>query len=116
MNRDQYTKLENLPNIGPAIAAGLRSIGIIFPQDLRKQDPYGLYEKLCRKTFCRQDLCVLDVFISAVRFMQGEPARPWWHYTQERKQKLSVQTGKRLILQSKTGENTNRREGAKKRQ
>jgi hypothetical protein len=27
-------------------------------------------------------------FISAVRFMEGAPARPWWHYTAERKKKF----------------------------
>ncbi|MGH8060471.1 MAG: helix-hairpin-helix domain-containing protein [Pseudoxanthomonas sp.] len=28
---------------------------------------------------------MLDTFISVVRFMDGEPPRPWWHYTTERK-------------------------------
>jgi hypothetical protein len=28
---------------------------------------------------------VLDVFISVVRFMQGETAQAWWCYTEERK-------------------------------
>jgi hypothetical protein len=33
---------------------------------------------------------VLDVFLSAVRFMEGAPARPWWHYTAERKRALAA--------------------------
>jgi hypothetical protein len=33
---------------------------------------------------------VLDVFISAVRFMEGAPARPWWRYTAERKRALAA--------------------------
>ena len=89
MNRDQYTELEQLPNIGPAMAGDLRLIGIFRPRELLKQDPYEMYDKLCRKTQHRQDPCVLDTFISAVRFMQGAPKRPWWAYTAERKRILA---------------------------
>jgi hypothetical protein len=32
---------------------------------------------------------VIDVFIAAVRFMAGEPAKPWWKYTPERKRTLA---------------------------
>ncbi len=38
----------------------------------------------------RHDPCVIDVFIAAVRFMGGEPAKPWWKYTPERKQTLAA--------------------------
>jgi hypothetical protein len=31
----------------------------------------------------------LDTFIAAVRFMEGEPKRPWWKYTAERKRTLA---------------------------
>lgn len=36
----------------------------------------------------RHDPCLLDVFIAVVRFMDGEPAKPWWKYTTERKREL----------------------------
>jgi len=36
---------------------------------------------MCQTTGVRQDLCVIDVFIAAVRFMAGESAKPWWKYT-----------------------------------
>ena len=88
MNREQYTRLEQIPNIGPASADDLRLIGISYPQDLIGRDPYVLYDELCRKTGHRHDPCVIDVFISAVRFMEGEPKRPWWAYTSERKRTL----------------------------
>lgn len=78
-------KLEDLMNVGPSIAADLRGIGIQHPDDLIGKDPYALYETLCRRTGVRHDPCVLDTFISVVRFMEGAPARPWWHYTDERK-------------------------------
>jgi hypothetical protein len=87
--RNQYTELEQLPNVGPAIAGDLRRMGIARPGDLKNRDPYAMYEKLCRVTNRRQDPCVLDVFISVVRFLGGAPARPWWEYTAERKRKLA---------------------------
>ena len=73
--------LEAIPNIGPSVARDLRSIGIKRPQDLIGRNPQSLYERLCRRTGARQDPCVLDTFVSAVRFMEGAPPRPWWHYT-----------------------------------
>jgi hypothetical protein len=88
MNRKQMTRLEDLPNVGPATAGDLRKIGVMSPADLRTADPYQLYDKLCKITGQRHDPCVIDVFISVVRFMQGAPAKPWWAYTAERKAKL----------------------------
>ena len=38
----------------------------------------------------RHDPCVIDVFIAAVRFMAGEPSKPWWKYTPERKRTLAA--------------------------
>jgi hypothetical protein len=80
-------KLEEIPNIGPSLAGDLRRIGVHLPGELRGRDPYALYRALCDATGERQDPCVLDTFISAVRFMEGAPARPWWKYTKERKRK-----------------------------
>jgi Pathogenicity locus len=78
--------LEQLPNIGPSIAADLRLIGVLRPQELTERDPFALYQALSRATGQRQDPCVLDTFMAAVDFMRGAPARPWWHYTAQRKQ------------------------------
>ena len=86
----QAKVLEAIPNIGPLIARDLRSIGIKQPHDLIGRDPLSLYQALCDRTRTRQDPCVLDTFISAVRFMEGARARPWWFYTAERKEKFSA--------------------------
>jgi hypothetical protein len=83
------TVLEAIPNVGASIARDLRSIGIKQPKDLVGRNPYSLYRALCDLTRTRQDPCVLDTFISAVRFMEGAPARPWWSYTAERKKKFA---------------------------
>ena len=77
--------LEQLPNIGPALAADLRLIGIQTPAELRGKDPFVLYQKLCAATGQRQDPCVLDTFMAATDFMRGAPAAPWWKYTPQRK-------------------------------
>lgn len=87
-NEPKIVMLTDIPNIGPAMARDLTLLGIEQPDQLRGRDPYRLYEELCRITGKRQDPCVLDVFIAAVRFMEGAPARPWWHYTAERKATL----------------------------
>jgi hypothetical protein len=77
--------LEQLPNIGPALAADLRSIGIAQPNQLRGKDPFVLYQQLCAATGQRQDPCVLDTFMAATDFMSGAPPAPWWTYTPQRK-------------------------------
>ena len=83
--RRTKSSLEALPNIGPATAADLHLLGISSSEQLKGRDPWELYERLCRITGQRHDPCLLDVFIATVRFVEGAPALPWWHYTAERK-------------------------------
>jgi len=85
VDRARLHKLTDLPNIGPALADDLRLIGIERPLDLVGRSPVELYHALSSITGTRQDPCVLDVFISITRFMEGEEPRPWWHYSTERK-------------------------------
>jgi hypothetical protein len=86
----EIARLEDLPNVGPAIAADFRKLGIATPAELVGRDPFALYDELCRVTGVRYDPCVLDVFISAVRYIEGAPKRPWWKYTAERKRELAA--------------------------
>jgi hypothetical protein len=88
--RQELHELEEIPNIGPSLAGSLRTIGVRRPRDLVGKDPFALYDALCGVTRSRQDPCVLDTFISAVRFMEGAPSRPWWYYTPERKRALAT--------------------------
>jgi hypothetical protein len=88
--RQTVTQLEDIPNVGPAIAGDLQRLGITSPADLLGRDPYAMYDELCRVTGVRHDPCVLDVFIAAVRFMAGGPKKPWWSFTAERKRALAV--------------------------
>lgn len=83
-------RLEQLPNVGPSIAADLRRIGVQHPRELVSHDAFALYQALCRAAGKRQDPCVLDTFLAATDFMRGAPARPWWAYTAQRKQRFGV--------------------------
>jgi Pathogenicity locus len=78
-------RLEQLPNVGPALAADLRLIGIQAPDQLQGRDPFALYQSLCAKAGQRQDPCVLDTFMAVTDFINGAPPTPWWHYTARRK-------------------------------
>ena len=94
VSRSEIIDLEQIPNVGPSIAANLRLVAISSPEDLLGKDPYTMYDNLCATTGVRHDPCVIDVFIAAVRFMAGEPAKPWWKYTSERKRTLSSKTNR----------------------
>ena len=82
---DECEQLEQLPNIGPSLAADLRRLGVQHPRDLATADAFQLYQTLCTISGQRQDPCVLDTFLAATDFMRGAPARPWWAYTAQRK-------------------------------
>jgi hypothetical protein len=101
--------LEDIPNVGPSIAGNLRQIGIHHPNELAGQAPDELYRALCTATRTRQDPCVLDVFIAAVRFMEGAPPRPWWHYTAERKRRYATVTAPPAIAATSPASRTPRR-------
>jgi hypothetical protein len=78
-------RLEDLPNIGPAMAADLRAMGIAHPRELAHRDAFVLYQSLCALSGKRQDPCVLDTFMAATDFMRGAAPAPWWAYTAQRK-------------------------------
>jgi hypothetical protein len=90
--RREVVRLEDIPNVGPAIAADLRRLGITSPEALLGRDPYAMHEDLCRITGQRHDPCLLDTFIAAVRYMAGAPKKPWWNYTAERKRELAARS------------------------
>lgn len=85
VDRNHLTCLTDLPNVGPAMAADLELLGITEPRQVAGCDPYVMYDDLCRRTGVRLDPCVIDLFISITRFMDGGEPRPWWDFTGERK-------------------------------
>lgn len=78
-------RLQQLPNIGPAMADDLMRLGIINADQLATHDPDQLYDDLCRLDGTTHDPCVLDTFMAAIDAARGLPARPWWDYTPIRK-------------------------------
>ena len=84
-DRETVSRLEDLPNIGPAMADTLRLLGIRSPQQLKGKNGYQMYRDLCTRTGKVHDPCVIDVFLAVVSFMEGAKPLPWYHFTQERK-------------------------------
>ena len=78
-------KFQDIPNVGAAMEHDFKQLGLKEPKDLKKQDAFKLYKKMCRVNSRRQDPCVLDTYIAVIDFMNGAPARPWWYYTKQRK-------------------------------
>lgn len=83
-------RLEDLPNIGKAIAADLRAIGITTPQELVGRDPLATYLQLGGPMGRRHDPCVLYVLLAARHFLDTGEARRWWSFTAEGKQLLEA--------------------------
>lgn len=88
--REAVFSFRQIPNIGPAMEEDFRRLKIDHPHKLAGKDPYALYDRLNAVTGVRQDPCVLDTFIAAVRYMEGARATPWWKYTKERKKTLKT--------------------------
>ena len=90
MSRIDVRRLQDIPNIGRAIEKKLLLLGIREPGELIGRDPYKMYDDLCSLTGKGHDPCILDTFISAVRFMEGGPPKKWWEFTRERKERLGT--------------------------
>jgi DNA transformation protein len=88
-------RLEDIPYVGKAIASDLRLLGFERPDDLKGNDPYQLYDRINEATGQRQDPCLLDTFIAAVRYVEGGPRLPWWAFTAERKHTLAARAAGR---------------------
>ncbi|WP_352231830.1 helix-hairpin-helix domain-containing protein [Microtetraspora sp. NBRC 16547] len=84
--------VRSLANVGPKVAARFQRIGISTVGELRGADPVELFERMQAVAGHPEDPCLLDTLISAVRQADGEPARPWWTYTAERKRLFDGRT------------------------
>ena len=87
-DRNTVSQLDALPNIGKAMMADFLLIDINHPKELVGKDAFKLYNKLCSTTGVKHDPCVIDVFMSAIYFMEGGEAQPWWAFTKKRKRKM----------------------------
>lgn len=75
-------ELQQLPGVGPSIAADLHALGVRSIRTLARRNPERLYRQLCDLTGERQDPCVLYVFRCAVYVSRTPRPRPaltrWW--------------------------------------
>lgn len=85
MHDDNLRQLTTILNVGPAIARRLLRLGITSPAGLRDQDPEDLFVRCSLLAGHPEDPCLLDTLRAAVDVANGEPPRPWWHYSRERK-------------------------------
>lgn len=92
--RDQPTRLEDLPNIGKSIAADLRRVGILAPDQLAGREPLAVFQELAGAMGPRHDPCVLYTLLSAQHFLRCGEVLPWWAFATE---------GKRLLEDSQGG-------------
>lgn len=93
-DRETISRLEDLPNVGRAIADRLRLIDIDHPKKLIGKQPFELYDQLCTVSEERHDPCVIDTFMSFVHFMESGESLPWWAFTDERKKILKMEETK----------------------
>jgi len=88
--RTQDRELKDLISIGPAMLRDFALLGIRSVGQLAKQDPGALYRRLARIAGA-QDICVLDVFESAVAQARNPrlPAEQcrWWWWSRRRKRR-----------------------------
>ena len=89
-NRTDTNDFNKIPNVGPATIRYLNILDINKPFELIGRNPYSMYSQLCKITGKQLDPCLADIFISAVKFMEGAPSQKWWYYTEERKRTLSI--------------------------
>jgi len=90
MSRIDIKHFQDIPNVGKATEKIFYILGINEPVQLVGRDPYKMYSELCNITQKEHDPCVIDVFISAVKYMEGGPPKKWWEFTEERKNKLGA--------------------------
>ena len=76
--------LQQIPGIGPSLAADLHRLGIRDVAELRGRDPEALYSELCRQTGHHIDRCVLYAFRCAVYYASESKHDPqllkWWNW------------------------------------
>jgi hypothetical protein len=77
-------RLQEIPNVGPAVARRLHELGFDGPEALRGQDADELFERTCALAGRREDPCLLDTYRAVVAYADGAPARPWWEFSRER--------------------------------
>ncbi len=83
--RQAWRTLQEMPNIGPAMAYDLIRLGIRNVDDVAHADAQALYERICAMDGIRHDPCVLDTFNATVHNARTGQELPWWEFSRRRK-------------------------------
>lgn len=90
-------RLPDLISVGPAMLRDFELLGVRSVAELAKQDPEKMYRRLGQVAHEHQDICVLDVFRTAVAQARNPrlPAEqcPWWWWSEKRKRHENSQAG-----------------------
>ena len=87
--KTQHRELKDLISVGPATLRDFERLGARSVAKLATQNPQSMYEKLNRLSVHAHDICLLDVFCSAVAQARNPRLRPeqcrWWWWSKKRK-------------------------------
>ncbi len=79
------SELEQIPGVGPNMAAHLAGLGYRRISDLQGADPEELYRRDCILQGTKVDRCCLYVYRLAVAWAEGRVTTPeqskWWNWT-----------------------------------
>lgn len=78
-------ELLKLMNVGKATLKDLQNLGIENIEQLKRETPDDLYQKLQEITGTKQDPCVWDVFAAIIHEAKTGEKLPWWHWSKIRK-------------------------------
>jgi Pathogenicity locus len=77
-------RLQEIPNVGPAIARRLAELGFDSAVSLRGQDPDALFARTEAARGAPEDPCLLDTYRAVIAFANTGDARPWHAFSRER--------------------------------
>jgi nucleotidyltransferase/DNA polymerase involved in DNA repair len=87
--KNQGRELQDLISVGPATLRDFEQLGIRSVRKLATQNPRELYDKLNHLSGRTHDICLLDVFHSAVAQARKPRLRSarcqWWWWSKKRK-------------------------------
>jgi len=95
--KTQRRELKDLISVGPATLCDFDRLGIRSVAKLATQNPQALYDKFNRLSGQSHDICLLDVFRSAVAQARNPRLRPdqcqWWWWNKKRKRAAAAKLG-----------------------
>jgi len=96
--KTQRRELKDLISVGPATLRDFDRLGIRSVAKLATQNPQALYDKFNRLSGQSHDICLLDVFRSAVAQARNPRLRPeqcqWGWWSKKREKAAAAKLGK----------------------